>query len=56
MRKRWKRWLAGVMTAVMLTAALPTAAYAAVGDLLNMSAVQRTALLEALEEVYGDDA
>ena len=44
------------MTAVMLTAALPTAAYAAVGDLLNMSAVQRTALLEALEEVYGDDA
>lgn len=56
MRKRWKRWLAGVMTAVMLIAALPTAAYAAVGDLLGMSAVQRTALLEALEEVYGDDA
>ena len=56
MRKRWKRWLAGVMTAVMLIAALPTAAYAAVGDLLNMSAVQRTALLEALEEVYGNDA
>lgn len=56
MRKRWKRWLAGLMTAVMLMGTLPTAAYAAVGDLLNMSAVQRTALLEALEEVYGDDA
>ena len=44
------------MTAVMLIAALPTAAYAAVGDLLDMSSVQRTALLEALEEVYGEDA
>ena len=56
MRKRWKRWLAGLMTAVMLMGTLPTAAYASVGDLLNMSAVQRTALLSALEEVYGDDA
>ena len=56
MKKRWKRWLAGVMTAVMLVAALPTAAYAAVGDLLNMNSVQRTALLEALEAAYGDDA
>ncbi len=56
MRKRWKRWLAGVMTAVMLIAALPTAAYAAVGDLLDMSSVQRTALLEALEDAYGEDA
>lgn len=56
MKKRWKRWLAGFMTAVMLIAALPTAAYAAVGDLLDMSSVQRTALLEALEAAYGEDA
>lgn len=56
MRKNWKRWIAGLLTAVMLVTMLPTAAYAAVGDLLNMSAVQRTALLEALEAAYGDDA
>ena len=44
------------MTAVMLVAALPTAAYAAVGDLVRRSAVENAALLAALEEVYGDDA
>ena len=56
MRKNWKRWIAGLLTAVMLVTMLPTVAYAAVGDLLDMSGVQRTALLAALEEVYGDDA
>ena len=56
MRKNWKRWIAGLLTAVMLVTMLPTVAYAAVGDLLDMSSVQRTALLAALEEVYGDDA
>ena len=56
MRRNWKRWIAGLLTAVMLVTMLPTVAYAAVGDLLDMSSVQRTALLAALEEVYGDDA
>ena len=56
MRKNWKRWIAGLLTAVMLVTMLPTVAYAAVGDLLDMSGVQRTALLAAREEVYGDDA
>ena len=56
MGKNWKRWIAGLLTAVMLVTMLPTVAYAAVGDLLDMSGVQRTALLAALEEVYGDDA
>lgn len=39
MRKNWKRWIAGLLTAVMLVTMLPTVAYAAVGDLLDMSGV-----------------
>ena len=46
----WKRLLSGVMTIVMLVTILPTAAYAAVGELLDLSSVQRTALLSALDE------
>lgn len=52
----WKRLLSGVMTVVMLVTILPTAAFAAVGELLDLSPVQRSALLSALEEVYGEDA
>ena len=40
----------------MLAALLPTAAYAAVGELVRNSAVENAALLEALEEAYGSDA
>ena len=52
----WKRLISGVMTVVMLVTILPTAAFAAVGELLDLSPVQRSALLSALEEVYGEDA
>ena len=52
----WRRLISGVMTIVMLVTILPTAAFAAVGELLDLSPVQRSALLSALEEVYGEDA
>lgn len=56
MRSHWKRWIAGLLTAVMLVTMLPATAYAAVSDLLGNSAVENAALLAALKEVYGDDA
>ena len=55
-KRLWRRLVSGVLAAVMLAALLPTAAYAAVGDLVRNSAVENAALLEALEEAYGSDA
>lgn len=52
MRKKWKRWLAGLMTAVMLMSSLPTAAYAALWD---NTPDQNQAILENLIEFWGDE-
>ena len=52
MRKRWKRWLAGVMSAVMLMGALPTAAYAALWD---NTPDRNKEILQRLTEFWGDE-
>lgn len=52
MRKRWKRWLAGLMTAVMLMGTLPTAAYAALWD---NTPDQNKEILRELTEFWGDE-
>lgn len=52
MRKKWKQWLAGLMTAAMLTSTLPTAAYAALWD---NTPDQNQAILESLTEFWGDE-
>lgn len=52
MRKRWKRWLAGVMTAVMLMGTLPTAAYAALWD---NTPDQNKEILRELTAFWGDE-
>lgn len=44
------------MAVVMLITVLPATALAAVGDLVRRSGVENAALLQALEEAYGDDA
>ena len=51
MRKRWKRWLAGLMTAVMLMGTLPTAAYAALWD---NTPDQNKEILRELTAFWGD--
>ena len=51
-KRLWRRLVSGVLSDVMLAALLPTAAYAAVGELVRNSAVENAALLEALEEAY----
>ena len=52
MRKRWKRWLAGLMTAVMLMGTLPTAAYAALWD---NTPDQNKEILRELTAFWGDE-
>lgn len=52
MRRTWKRWLAGLMTAAMLMSTLPTAAYAALWD---NTPDQNQAILESLTEFWGDE-
>lgn len=52
MRKNWKRWIAGLMTAVMLMGTLPTAAYAA---LWENSASHNREILAALEELCSSE-
>lgn len=56
LKKQWKRLLAGALSAVMLAAVLPAPAYAAVGTLVRNSALENSALMQALEEAYGQDA
>ena len=56
MRRVWRRLLSGVLAAVMALTMLPATACAAVSDLVRRSAVENAALLQALQEVYGDDA
>lgn len=56
MRHFWKRLIAGALVTVMVITMLPATAYAAVGDLVRRDAVENAALLQALREVYGDDA
>ena len=56
MKHFWKRMLAGMLTVIMLASMMPPAAYAAVGELAGRSSVENAALLEALRQVYGDDA
>lgn len=51
-----KRMLAGVLTIIMMVCLMPPAAYAAVSELVTRSAVENAALLDALRQVYGDDA
>ena len=52
MRKNWKRWIAGLLTAVMLVTMLPTAAYAA---LLDNTPDQNRQILEELTAFWGDE-
>lgn len=52
MRKNWKRWIAGLLTAVMLVTMLPTAAFAALWD---NSASHNREILAALEELCGSE-
>lgn len=52
MRKNWKRWLAGLLTAVMLVSTLPTAAYAALWD---NTPDQNKEILQRLTEFWGDE-
>lgn len=52
MRKNWKRWIAGLLTAVMLVTMLPTVAYAALWE--NSSSHNRE-ILAALEELCGSE-
>lgn len=52
MKKRWKRWIAGLLTAVMLVTMLPTAALAALWE--NSSSHNRE-ILAALEELCGSE-
>lgn len=52
MKKRWKRWIAGLLTAVMLVTMLPTTAFAA---LWENSASHNREILAALEELCGSE-
>lgn len=56
MKHFWKRLLASVLAIIMMAGIMPPVAYAAVSELVTRSAVENAALLEALREVYGDDA
>lgn len=53
MRQRWKRLLAGVLTAALLVAVLPTQAMA---SLLENSRDQNEYILEQLQGLWGDEA
>ena len=50
MRKNWKRWIAGLLTAVMLVTMLPTTAFAA---LWENGRVHNQEILTALENLCG---
>ena len=50
LKKQWKRLLAGALSAVMLAAVLPAPAYAAVGTLVRNSALENSALMQALDD------
>lgn len=52
MRMKWKRWIAGLLTAVMLVTMLPTTALAA---LWENSASHNREILAALEELCGSE-
>lgn len=52
MRKNWKRWIAGLLTAVMLVTMLPATAYAALWD--NSDRYNRE-ILAALEALCGSE-
>ena len=52
----WKRLAATMLTIVLLVGLLPTATYAAVGTLVRNSALENTALMQALQDAYGEDA
>lgn len=52
----WKRLAAYALALVLLVGALPTPVLAAIGQTVGNSAVENTALLEALRTYYGDDA
>ena len=52
MRRRWKRFLAGLLTAVMLTTILPVQAMAAIA---GNSREQNEAILAQLKELWGDE-
>lgn len=56
MKHFWKRLIACALTVIMLLSVMPPAAYAAVGELVTRSGLENAALLEALRQVYGDDA
>ncbi len=56
MKRLWKRWACALLTAVLLLAALPAPAYAAVGELVRNTMLENSALLAALREAYGEDA
>ena len=56
MRNLWRRWACALLTAVLLLAAAPAPAYAAVGELVRNTMLENSALLAALREAYGDDA
>lgn len=52
MRKNWKRWIAGLLTAVMLVTMLPTAAYAALWD---NTPDRNKEILRELTAFWGDE-
>lgn len=56
MKRRCRKLLATLLAVVMTVSILPTPALAAVGQLLGNSAVENAALLDALQEAYGEDA
>lgn len=56
MKHFWKRLVACALMVIMLLSVMPPAAYAAVSELVTRSGVENAALLEALRQVYGDDA
>jgi len=56
MKHFWKRLIACALTGMMLLGVMPPAAYGAVSELVTRSGLENAALLEALREVYGDEA
>lgn len=56
MKRRWRRFLAGLLSVLLVLTVLPTQALAAVGVLAQNSTVENAALLEALQDLYGEDA
>ena len=54
MRKNWKRWIAGLLTAVMLVTMLPTAAFAALWDNSSSHNREILAALDRLTRAVGE--